>query len=180
MEKSEGLQVKFSVTRTKELGWRKYFTSEGAEDCQICLFNLPPFLELVDSMISVVALRVPLDRPRSCTIVARMLQQIPSDRIRAYFDVVIPGVSWSLTGLEASRLDERDSFFICIPEKSGITSHEELRSFLLVKYYIISESPLSEPHREFRKKMGRMKKKSISEKDVLAHFDFPKVLSYPW
>ncbi len=180
MKNSKDLKVKFVVTRKEELGWRRYFVSDGGGDSQVYLFNFPPFLELVDSKISVVTSRVPSDRPRSCAIVARELPLTPGDRITSYFDKRIPGVSWSLASLEASWFDERDSFSIRIPQKSGITSHEKLKAFLFSKYYIITEPSFSKPHSEFEKKMKKMKKKSFTEKDVLAHFDFPEVLSYPW
>lgn len=182
MQKPRELKVKFIVTRIEErLGWRRYFTSNGAQDNQVCLYNFPPFYELEGSKISVTTSKASESRPRSCLIVAREVPQIPRDPlIKSYFNERIPGVPWVLASLEASCFDEGDSFYIKIPEKSGITSHDELKAFLLAKYYIITESSFSRPHKKFIEKMKKVGKKNFTEKDVRAHFDFPEILSYPW
>lgn len=177
----DGLRIKFTVVHTEEYGWRRYFISSGIMGITIKLFNLPPFYELIGSKISIVAPKIPEHLPRVCYIAERVLPQIPREHsIRTCFDEWVPGVLRPLSSLEAMWLDEGDSFAITIPQKSGIVCCADFKKFLKAKYFTMTESTLSTAHKEFSRKMLRMGKKSFNGEEMLEHFRFPRILSFPW
>ncbi len=177
----DDLKIEFTVALAEDFGQRRYFTTSGVMGITIKLFNLPPFYELMGSKISVTALGVPEQLPRVCYISERELPQIPREpSIRTYFDEWVPGVLRPFSSLEAMWLDEGDSFSIIIPQKSGINCHAHFKKFLKAKYFTMTESMPSILHKEFRKKMIRMGKNSFNGEEMLEHFRFPKILSFPW
>jgi hypothetical protein len=181
MKNSKDLKVRFTVVRAEGLGGRKYFFSNGEGDGQILLSNFPPFFELVGSRVSVTTSRYFGDRPTSCSIIARELPQIPRDPIvKSCFSERIAGSFWPRSTIEATEFDEGGYLRVKITEKSGIVTYEKFRIFLSLKHYAMTNDPFSKEHQSFEKKMKKMGKKSITEKDVLEHFDFPEILSFPW
>lgn len=177
----DGLRVKFTVVYTEEFGGRRYFTTSGVMGITIKLFNLPPFYELIGSKISVLTPQNSEQLPRICHIVERELPQIPREHsVRTCFDEWISGVLRPLSSLEAMWLDEGDSFTIIIPRKSGIICHADFKKFLKAKYFTMTEFTLSTAHKEFKKKMSKMGKKSFNGEEMLEYFRFPKILSFPW
>lgn len=174
----EGLNVRFTVVNSNGM---KYFLGLKKEGCSISFSEFPPFFELVGSKISIKTSKFFGDKPLSCSIVARELSKISRDPIvRSCFNERIAGTFWSHPIIEATSFDEGDSLCIVVSEKSGITTHEAFRKFLLLRHYAMTEAPFMRKHRAFIKKMKEMKKKNFTEKDVLEHFEFPDVLYFPW
>jgi hypothetical protein len=177
----DSLGVRFTVVYTKEFGGRRYFTTSEVMGITIKLFNLPPFPELIGSTISVFSPKTPEQLPRVCCIDLRVLPQIPREHsVRTCFDEWIPGILRPLSSLEAMWLDVGDSFTIMIPQKSGIVSHADFEKFLKVKYFTVTESELSILHEKFKRRILNMGKESFNGEEVLEHFSFPEILSFPW
>lgn len=174
----KGLKVLFTV---KSTNGKKYFSSIGGGGRPINLSNFPPFFELMGSKIYVKTSKHPNERPSSCSIVARELPKIPRDLIvRSCFSERMEGSPWPYSTIEAVFLDQGDYIRVVVSEKSGITTREDFRTFLLLRHYAIVNVSLSRVRDAFNKKIQKMGKKSITEKDVLEHFDFPEVLYFPW
>lgn len=172
------LKVRFTVVSANGM---KYFLSIKEGGCPINLSNFPPFFELVGSKIFIKTSKFFGNKPLSCSIVARELPQIPRDPIvRSCFNERIAGTFWSHSAIEATCFDEGDSLCVKVSEKTGIVTYEELRTFLSLKHYIMTDAPFIRTHSTFVKKMKKRGKKSITERDVLEHFDFPEVLYFPW
>lgn len=174
----KGLNVLFTV---KSTNGKKYFSNIEGGERPINLSNFPPFFELEGSKVYVKTSKYPNERPSSCSIVARELPKIPRDPIvRSCFSERTEGSPWPYSTIEAVFLDQGDYFRIVVSEKSGVTTREDFRTFLLLKHYAIVSTSLSKVRDVFNKKIQKMGKKNITEKDVLEHFDFPDVLNFPW